>query len=56
MSFDNTAPTDNDSRSNLEFGLNGGVAWNVSRNLTLFGEFQLDGNDGIFFGLDFDIL
>ena len=45
-----------DSDSELEFGFNGGVAYSVSTNMTIFGEFQFDGNDGIFFGLDFRVL
>lgn len=44
------------SDSNLEFGLNGGVKWDISRNMNMFFEFQLDGNDGLFFGLEFPIM
>jgi hypothetical protein len=44
------------SDSDLEFGLNGGVAWAISNTMKLYGEFQLDGNDGVFFGLDFNIM
>ena len=43
------------SDSNLEFGLNGGVEWPISPVVTFFGEFQLDGNDGIFFGFDYNV-
>ena len=42
--------------SNLEVGLNGGVKWDVTRDIGLFGEFQLDGNDGVFFGIDFIVM
>lgn len=45
-----------DSDSNLEFGLNGGVAWQVSPTVNVYGEFQIDGNDGIFLGIDFSVL
>ena len=45
-----------DSDSDLEFGLNGGVAWQVSPTINVYGEFQIDGNDGVFFGIDFSVL
>ncbi|NOY87972.1 MAG: hypothetical protein GXO93_01105 [FCB group bacterium] len=45
-----------DSQSNLEVGLNAGVKWNVSEVLNFYGEFQIDGNDGVFFGLDMNVL
>jgi opacity protein-like surface antigen len=44
------------SESNLEIGVNGGVYWKVNSSLGLFGEFQIDGNDGIFLGLDLSAL
>ena len=44
------------SESELEFGLNAGVSYDLSDNITAFGEFQFDGNNGIFFGLDFRVL
>jgi len=43
------------SDSHLALGLNGGVAWGPSRNILLFGELQIDGNDGIFFGIDYSL-
>lgn len=49
-------PVGDDSESNLEFGFNGGVAWSPSPTTTLYGEFQLDGNDGVFFGIDFNVM
>ena len=39
------------SDSDIQFGLNGGLRWGVTRNISLFGELQLDGNDGLFLGL-----
>jgi len=39
--------------TNLEFGLNGGVHYQFTSSIGGFAEFQLDGNDGIFLGLDF---
>ena len=45
-----------DSESELKFGLNGGVCFEVSELVKLYGEFQLDGNDGIFFGVDYNVL
>ena len=44
------------SDSELEFGLNGGVAWQVTPTVNVYGEFQIDGNDGIFLGIDFSVL
>lgn len=43
------------SASQLAMGLNGGVAYGLAGGINLFGEFQIDGNDGFFFGVDFDI-
>ena len=47
---------DDESDSELEFGLNGGVVWQVSPTVNVYGEFQIDGNDGIFLGIDFSVL
>lgn len=41
------------SSSKLAAGINGGLAYSTSPAFTLYGEFQLDGNDGFFFGADF---
>ncbi len=49
-------PVGDDSDSNLEFGFHGGVSWAPSKATTLYGEFQLDGNDGVFFGIDFNVM
>ena len=45
-----------DSKSSLKFGLNMGVAWDMTSTTTLYGELQLDGNDGFFFGFDFNVM
>ena len=44
------------SDSELKFGLNGGVCFEISELVKLYGEFQLDGNDGLFFGIDYNVL
>lgn len=46
----------NGSESSLEFGFHGGVSWSPSNATTLYGEFQIDGNDGVFFGIDFNVM
>ena len=43
------------SESHMALGLNGGVAWGPTRNILLFGELQIDGNDGIFLGIDYKL-
>ena len=45
-----------DSESNLEVGLNGGVQWQMTPTVALYTEFQIDGNDGIFIGIDFGVM
>lgn len=52
-SYDNDAF---DGSSDMEFGFNGGVMWEASPTITLHGEFQFDGNDGIFLGIDFSVI
>ncbi|MBU8934493.1 MAG: hypothetical protein KOO62_10865 [candidate division Zixibacteria bacterium] len=42
--------------SELKFGFHGGVCYEASEFISLYGEFQIDGNDGIFLGLDYRIL
>lgn len=44
------------SESNLEVGLNAGVEWKPNSTITLFGEFQLDGNDGLFLGVNLNVM
>lgn len=48
-------PTADDSETNLEIGVSGGVKWQITSGVGLFGEFQIDGNDGLFFGIDFNV-
>jgi len=44
----------NASDNQLALGFNGGVAWHPRASpVVLFGEFQLDGNDGVFFGINY---
>jgi hypothetical protein len=42
----------NDSESNYRVGLNLGVKYELSSDMNLYGEFQLDGNTAIFTGLE----
>lgn len=42
--------------SDLEFGLHLGTEWMVNDMINLYGEFQLDGNDGLFLGIDFNVM
>ena len=44
------------SRTQLQFGFNAGVCWSASSVMDFYGEFQVDGNDGIFFGIDFNVM
>ncbi len=44
------------SESNVRFGLNAGVAFDLNENISLLGEFQLDGNDGLFLGVEYNIM
>jgi len=46
----------NNSDSNLEIGLSGGVEWTMTSTVKLFGELQLDGNDGLFFGVNLGVM
>lgn len=39
--------------TNLEFGINAGVHYQFTKDIGGYGELQLDGNDGIFLGIDF---
>jgi len=40
-----------ESDSNLEIGVNAGLRWGVTGSISLFGEIQMDGNDGLFIGI-----
>ncbi len=42
-----------DDSSELELGFNGGARLDVTRSFSVYGEFQIDGNDGIFLGAEF---
>ncbi len=44
------------SNSDLEIGFNGGVKWNLNKNIDLYGELQLDNINNFFFGIDFRVL
>lgn len=56
ISLDAPAGGSDYSESNLKLGLNAGVAWQVTDATALFAEFQLDGNDGLFVGIDFNVM
>ncbi|MFQ5453145.1 MAG: hypothetical protein ACE5D6_03045 [Candidatus Zixiibacteriota bacterium] len=56
LSYDIPLPNGDNSESNLEFGLNAGVKWDLTNSVDMYGEFQFDGNDGIFIGIDFNVL
>ncbi|MEW5796367.1 MAG: hypothetical protein AB1772_08385 [Candidatus Zixiibacteriota bacterium] len=45
-----------DSDSNLEVGLNGGMQWQMTSTVASYIEFQIDGNNGIFLGIDFNVM
>jgi len=55
LSWDSNGPGD-DSDTKLRFGLNAGCSWKMTPTIDLFGEFQLDGNDGVLFGIDFNVM
>lgn len=44
------------SSSNIEIGLNTGVSYQFTNTMNLYGEFQIDGNDGLFIGVDFKVM
>jgi hypothetical protein len=44
------------SDSGLEIGLGTGLAYQLTNSMNLYGEFQVDGNDGVFLGLDFKVM
>jgi hypothetical protein len=41
------------SDSQIALGANAGVAWGVSDHFVLMGELQIDGNDGLFLGMNY---
>lgn len=46
----------NSSKNRLKFGLNVGTAWNLGSATSFFGELQIDGNSGLFLGVDFNVM
>jgi hypothetical protein len=44
------------SSSDLRVGLGSGLSYSVSNTMNLYGEFQVDGNEGVFFGVDFKVM
>lgn len=48
--------TSADNKTDIKFGLNGGAAWDPSATMRFYGEFQLDGNNGVFFGVEFGVM
>lgn len=55
VSWDDDFPGHDDSDTDIRFGINGGAAWEASDFITIFGEFQIDGNDGVFLGVNFNL-
>ena len=51
-----TPKTESKSDTELKFGLSVGTCWDMSENFGLYGEFQFDGNDGLFAGLRYRVL
>jgi len=45
-----------DSETKIKFGINGGAAWQATPTIKVYGEFQLDGNDGLFLGAELSVL
>lgn len=45
-----------ESESELKFGLSLGACWDMTPDFGLYGEFQFDGNDGLFLGLRYRVL
>ena len=56
ISYDHPLAGRDDSESNLEVGLHGGVEWQATDVLKLYGEFQLDGNEGLFLGINLNVM
>jgi hypothetical protein len=54
--LEGSSPDKGDSENKIRFGINGGAAWQISPTINIYGEFQVDGNDGIFLGIDFSVL
>lgn len=56
INYDAIQANGDDSDSNIEFGFNFGISWQMSKSMSFLAEFQLDGNDGLFLGLDFGVM
>ena len=44
------------SSSDIEIGFNTGVSYQFTNSMNIYGEFQVDGNDGLFIGVDFKVM
>jgi len=44
------------SSSDIEIGFNSGVSYQFTNTMNIYGEFQMDGNDGLFIGVDFKVM
>lgn len=44
------------SNSDIEIGFNTGVSYQFTNTMNIYGEFQMDGNDGLFIGIDFKVM
>ena len=44
------------SNSDIEIGFNTGVSYQFTNAMNIYGEFQMDGNDGLFIGIDFKVM
>ena len=44
------------SNSNIEIGLSTGVSYQFTNTMNIYGEIQMDGNDGLFIGVDFKVM
>ncbi|MCH9024444.1 MAG: hypothetical protein IH931_03840 [candidate division Zixibacteria bacterium] len=44
------------SNSDIEIGFNTGVSYQFTNTMNIYGEFQFDGNDGLFIGVDFKVM
>lgn len=56
LRMETLSPSFGGSDTQLKFGLNGGVEWKASRDMAFYGEFQFDGNDGLFLGINFNVM
>ena len=54
--YKGTIKDESRSETELKFGLSLGTCWDMSENFGLYGEFQFDGNDGLFAGLRYRVM